>query len=584
MNLLKGIFFLWALLPLFVVAQEKDLVKPNWQNLDLQRDGVFGISTEKAYEQLLKGKSSTPLVVAVIDGGVDNKHEDLKDVMWNNTREIPGNNIDDDKNGYTDDTFGWNFLGSPKGNVRFDNLELVRLIRIYQDKYASVLNTTPLGKEERKEFALYKRLVTEQMDKMQMARIGYENYSIVKKNLDSIESRIGRKNLSVKDIESYSAKNDVESKVLKIIRSELKKTPDYSKVKEDIVEALTYYYNELNYHLNLDFDPRDSIGDNYSDSKERFYGNADAMGPDADHGTHVAGIIAANRKNKIGVKGVADNVKIMSVRTVPDGDERDKDVANAIRYAVDNGARVINMSFGKSFSWDKAIVDSAVKYAETKDVLLVHAAGNDGKNTDRANNFPNRFYGDSTNANFWNAGNRMSDDMPVMGRPMPGLMGGMGRGNVPPKPAVDSAKFARPQSSNWIEVGASSWKDDDNLVADFSNYGKKTVDVFAPGVKINSTMPGSKYKEQEGTSMASPVVAGLAALIRSYYPNLTAVQVKDIIMRSVSKVEHKVKVKDNGESKKVNFSEVCISGGVINAYNALQMASQMNQSLSSKGM
>ncbi len=233
------------------------------------------------------------------------------------------------------------------------------------------------------------------------------------------------------------------------------------------------------------------------------------------------------------------NVKIMAIRTVPDGDERDKDVANSIRYAVDNGAKIINMSFGKGYSWDKKVVDEAVKYAVSKDVLLVHAAGNEAKNTEKEDNVPNRFYVDST-----------------------GVTMGTAEG--------------------WIEVGASSWKNDEDLVASFSNYGGKTVDVFAPGVKINSTMPDSKYKENDGTSMASPVVAGLAALIRSYYPQFTAVQVKEIIMNSVTKVEQKVKIKEEGTSKKVALSEISVSGGVVNAYNALLLAEKTNSTAAVK--
>ena len=574
MKILKRIIYVSAFLPLLAFGQSKDAGKPNWFNLDLNKDGVFGISTERAYCELLKGKKGSPVVVAVIDGGVDPQHEDLKPVMWSNSGEIAGNGIDDDKNGYIDDIFGWNFLGSEKGNVRYDNLEIVRLVRKYQDKYASVLNSTPLSVSEKSEFSLYKKLVTEHMNRLQNARFGYENYSLLKKNLETIVARIGKQNPGLKDFEQYDAQNDAESKVVKIVKSELKRDSDFNKVQEEIIEAYDYYHSQINYHLNIEFDPRDSIGDSYPNASERFYGNSDAKGPEADHGTHVAGIIGAVRSNGIGVKGVADNVRIMSIRAVPNGDERDKDVANAIRYAVDNGAKVVNMSFGKGFSWNKAVVDSAVKYAESKDVLLVHAAGNDSKNTDRVNNFPNRMYGDTTNANFWNLNDRLEAGQAMQSRPTQGMYGGIGR--APQfKPVIDSTKFSYTQAKNWIEVGASSWENDEDLVATFSNYGRRTVDVFAPGVRINSTMPESKYKEQDGTSMASPVVAGLAALIRSYYPSLTAVQVKDIIMKSVTKVNQKVRIVENGEKKKVPFSDLCISGGVVNAYKALELAAQM---------
>ena len=284
----------------------------------------------------------------------------------------------------------------------------------------------------------------------------------------------------------------------------------------------------------MDFDPRtDSVGDNYLNSNDRNYGNNNITGPDAEHGTHVAGIIAAIRNNDLGIKGVADNVKIMAIRAVPDGDERDKDVASSIRYAVDNGAKIINMSFGKAYPWDKKVVDEAVKYAVSRGVLLVHAAGNDGKNTEKEESYPNRLFTDSIGVTMGTA-------------------------------------------AGWIEVGATGWKNDEELLASFSNYGGKTVDVFAPGVKINSAFPGSTYKENDGTSMASPVVAGLAAMIWSYYPQFTAVQVKDIIMNSVTKVEQKVKIKEDGSNKKVLLSDISVTGGVVNAYNAMLLAEKTN--------
>ena len=573
---------IWSLfLPmgLLQAQDKKDQVKPNWQNLDLKKDGVFGISTERAYE-LVKGMKSTPVIVAVIDGGIDEDHEDLKSVMWKNEKEIAGNNKDDDNNGYIDDVYGWNFLGSNKGSVQFDNLELTRLIRVYQSEYAAVLNSTRLTPHQRKEFTLYKKLITEQMYKLENARVGGDIYKKAVSILDSLERKKGKTSLSKSDLEDYKAESETETRAIKVLKSHFKEASSYAELKEDVQDISKTLSAQLNYHLNLEFDPRDSIGDNYKDSRERFYGNNDVSGQDPLHGTHVAGIIAADRTNNKGIKGIANNVRILAVRTVPNGDERDKDVANAIRYAVDNGAKVINMSFGKSFSWDKAIVDSAVKYAESKDVLLVHAAGNDGKNVDFTNNFPNRYYQvDTGNVNFVNlVPDRREMMLPGQGRPQTIGMGGIMRNSEPPKPQPDTVRFKGSQAKNWIEVGAINWKNDDNLVAEFSNYGQYTVDVFAPGVKINSTIPGSKYKEEEGTSMASPMVAGLAALIRSYYPNLKAEEVRDIIMKSVTKVDQKVKVKDTfDETVKVKLSEISVSGGVVNAYTALQMAAERSK-------
>src|SRR5690606_348782 len=281
---------------------------------------------------------------------------------------------------------------------------------------------------------------------------------------------------------------------------------------------------QLQYHLNEQFYSRDTVGDNYSNVNERFYGNSDVSGPDALHGTHVAGIIGASRNNRKGIKGIADNVEIISVRCVPNGDERDKDVANSIRYAVDMGAKIINMSFGKSYSTDKKVVDEAVKYAMSKDVLLVHAAGNDNKNLEKESNFPNKYYED----------------------------GGL--------------------AEAWLEVGASAWKADSTLKASFSNYGKTKVDVFAPGYGINSTVPGSKYEEQSGTSMAAPVVSGVAGIIRSYYPELSAVQVKEIIMKSCVPFNGEVIVEEGTKTLKFPFRDLSVTGGIVNVYEALKLA------------
>ena len=512
--------------------QEFKAGKANWQNLDLKDDGVFGISTEKAYNKLLKKKTSNTVIVAVLDGGIQADHEDLKAVMWINEGEIPGNGIDDDGNGYIDDIHGWNYLGNAEGeNVQYDNLEITRLLRDLQPKYISVLPSTPLSETEKREFQEYQKMVTDYMNKLQRAQTGELNYRDLKEKLDNIVAAIGSSNPSKADINQYKAKNRDEARAIRIVKAAMDDGTSFSSFYEDFKEGYDYYSNQVKYHLNMAFDSRYIVGDNYQNNNDHNYGNADVEGPDALHGTHVAGIIGAVRDNGLGLQGVANNVRIMGVRMVPDGDERDKDIANAIRYAADNGAKVINMSFGKGYVKNKQIVDEAVKYAMEKDVLLVHAAGNDGANTDNVPNFPNRRY-------------------------------------------VDSLGINQGEGEAWIEVGATSWEKD-NLIASFSNYGKRTVDVFAPGVDIYSSMPGSSYKELSGTSMASPVVAGLAALIRSYFPKFTAVEVKDIIMQSVVKPEDKVKISEGGTSKKVLLSDISISGGIVNAYNAIELAEKL---------
>lgn len=522
-----------GILPTLGFSQDKTPAPANWYNLDFQKDGYMGISTEKAQE-LLKGRKASPVVVAVLDGGVDIQHEDLKDVLWTNPKEIPGNGKDDDGNGYIDDVHGWNFIGGKDGkDVDQDNLEVTRLIRIYEPKYISVLPTTPLSEKERREFVAYQKMITDYTSKMEEASFGKLNYGKLKEEVDAVVKKIGKepKDINKADLDAFQPEGDRQKMAIRIAKKELD-TGTFEKFYTDISDAVKYFTDQADFHLNKEFDPRGIVGDDYENANDRDYGNPDVKGPDAEHGTHVAGIIGAKRNNNIGVNGVADNVQIMAVRLVPNGDERDKDVANGIRYAVDNGARVINMSFGKGYAYNKKAVDKAVKYAESKDVLLVHAAGNDSQDNDVEKNFPTKYFTDSVDA--------------VVG-----------------------------EAKNWITVGATGLKQDADLLADFSNYGYRSVDVFAPGVKINSTIPESKYKENQGTSMAAPVVAGLAAMIRAYYPSLTAEQVKEVIMKSVTKVDQKVKVKKDGATKRVYLDEISVSGGIVNAYNAIVEANKL---------
>lgn len=523
-----------GILPTLGFSQDKTSKTPeNWYNLDFQKDGYMGISTEKAQE-LLKGKKATPVIVAVLDGGVDIQHEDLKDVLWTNPKEIPGNGKDDDGNGYIDDVHGWNFIGGKDGkNVDQDNLEVTRLIRIYEPKYISVLPSTPLSEKERREFVAYQKMITDYTTKMEEASFGKVNYGGLKTELDGIVKTIGKdvKDITKADLDAYQTTSDRQKMVIRVAKKELD-NGSFEKFYNDVSDGVKYFTDQADFHLNKEFDPRGIVGDNYEDASERIYGNNDVKGPDAEHGTHVAGIIGAKRNNNKGVNGVADNVQIMAVRLVPNGDERDKDVANGIRYAVDNGAKVINMSFGKGYVYNKKTVDDAVKYAESKDVLLVHAAGNDAQDNDKEKNYPTKYFTDSLDA--------------VVG-----------------------------EAKNCITVGATGLKQDSDLLAEFSNYGYRSVDVFAPGVKINSTIPESKYKENQGTSMAAPVVAGLAAMIRAYYPTLTAEQVKEVIMKSVTKVDQKVKVKSEGGSKRVYLDEISVSGGIVNAYKAIEEANKL---------
>ncbi|MGY4385820.1 subtilisin family serine protease [Pedobacter sp. UYP24] len=498
MKKINGLITLLLLLVLNASAQQ-----PGWLHKDLKTDSIFGISTEKAYAELLKGKKSTQVIVGVIDAGMDFKHEDLKKVAWVNKKEKSGNGKDDDNNGYADDVNGWNFLGSAKGSVTYDNLELARIVKAHPE--------SPL-----------KDTLDQKIAKSTQLR---DNMTGFKTILDGMLKSMGNSAPDSSTFANYKPKTMSEQQVQKIVLEILKEMPGVAEVVKGINGDIKHVEDELKYNYNKDYNSRDTVGDDPKNIDQKFYGNPTVDAYDCDHGTHVAGIIAADRTNNIGIMGIADHTLIMPVRAVPTGDERDKDIANAIYYAVNNGAKVLNMSFGKGYSPNKEAVDKAVKYAISKDVLIVHAAGNESSNNDLGHNFPTALY----------------------------LNGGDAKGN-------------------WIEVGASSFKDTEALPASFSNYGSKMVDLFAPGVAINSTTPGSKYENHDGTSMASPVVVGVAALVREYYPKLTAAQVKEILMKSVTKVTHDVLLPGSTDGKLVPFTDLCVSGGIVNAYDALKLA------------
>ncbi|MFT4535922.1 MAG: cell wall-associated protease [Saprospiraceae bacterium] len=525
-----------------MIAQE-DL--KDWFHKD-PSEGYMGISTEKAYKAL-EGRSSQPVIVAIIDSGVDAEHEDLAKNMWINADEIPNNGIDDDNNGYIDDIHGWNFIGGPNGNnVGPDTYEVTRLYGKYKYKFANA-NPAILNKEDKK---LYKKFLVwqEEVEKQRaraeksIAEVGGVEATIMGA-VDALASTLQKDSLdftleNINKIESSEQAITIGKNISNNFMSsgEVKTVDD---LKAALNEALDgdkkRQQDKLDYAYNPDFDPRSTIvKDDYSNSSESVYGNNDVEGPDALHGTHVAGIVGAIRNNDIGMNGVANNVQIMSVRTVPDGDERDKDVANAIRYAVDNGASIINMSFGKGYSWDKEVVDEAVKYATKKDVLLVHAAGNSAQDNDVTGNFPVNKYDKACGILWWK----------------------------------------KKKSKNWIEVGALSYKSGEDAVATFSNYGQNNVDIFSPGVQIYATLPDNNYTYLQGTSMAAPVVAGVAAVLRSYFPSLKASQVKEIIMESAIPVDLQVKKPGDSSGGLVDFKTLSVQGGAINLHNAVQMAKQ----------
>jgi subtilisin family serine protease len=502
----------------------------NWFNLDMSTDGVRGVSTEVAYETVLKGKKSKTVVVAVIDSGVDIEHEDLNEVIWVNEDEIPDNGIDDDGNGYIDDIHGWNFIGGANGkNISADNLEMTRLYRDLKAEFDGMSEDDVKGGKAKKRYAQYVEIKKE-FDKAAGQAVGqYQQMKMIADAVATTTAALGEAEMTVENVSAIADKSEDEAtkQSAQIVANLLNNGVSASELA-GIDRYVESSKNGAEYYYNLDFDPRaEIVGDDYRNSNEHIYGNNDVEGPEASHGTHVAGIIGAIRNNDVGMKGVANDVRIMSIRCVPDGDERDKDVANAIRYAVDNGASVINMSFGKGYSYDEEVVEKAIKYALKKDVLLVHAAGNSSQNNDVDNNFPNDLLGKKENK----------------------------------------------EAANWLEIGAANWGKNGNQLATFSNYGKEQVDVFAPGVDLYATIPQSDYASLSGTSMASPVVAGIAAVLRSYYPTLTAAQVKQIIMESAVPLEGEVNM-PGSRGKTTTLAEISRTGGVANLVEAVKLAEQ----------
>jgi len=500
----------------------------DWYNYDSKVDGQVGVSVKKAKE-LFKDRNTTVVVVAIIDSGVDVEHEDLKENIWTNSNEIPGNGIDDDANGYIDDIHGWNFIGGEAGNVVEELYETTRIYGSLKGKYDGK-SEDDIASGDQAEYELYletKKETEEQIEKTSKELnelLTFRRQFLIIKAI--LTAQLDGKEFNQENIKSIVS-TDEQTIAAKEVMADL-----YGNgfVESDLTEYVKSLDKRIKYHYNVDFEPRKVVGDDINDPFEKNYGNNDVNGGHAEHGTHVAGIVGAVAENEIGIKGVAKNVKLMVLRAVPDGDERDKDVANAIIYAVDNGAKIVNMSFGKGHSPNKEAVDKAIQYAEANNVLLIHAAGNASLDIDETDQFPMKYFGEDRKDN---------------------------------------------AASNWITVGASDRNKGPELTAQFSNYGQGNVDIFAPGVNVYSTIPEGEYKENSGTSMAAPVVTGVAALVLNYFPELSAAELKDVLLKSANKKYGKSKVYLPGgkeKKKKTRFRNLSNTGGIVNAYNALKYA------------
>ena len=506
----------------------------NWWLLDAAADHFYGTSAERAYHDLLAGRRpARGVVVAIIDSGIDTAHTELHDYLWRNPKEqVDGR--DDDGDGLADDVRGWDFIGGPGGkDVKEDSFEMTRRFAVLRKQFQAP-NPDTASAQGRADYAEYLKLqakIEQKRDeaKNEMAQLG-RIAPAVERATEILRRALGSDSLTAANVSRLqpTTPDVIMARAQYLQLAEAGITPTQIRMAQEEAQA------DLQYHLNPDFDPRAAIvGDDYANTAQRNYGNSDVVGPDAMHGTHVAGIVLGVPGNRDKLADGTPAVRIMVLRAVPDGDERDKDIANAIRYATDHGANIISMSFGKGISPQKGAVDDAAKYADAHGVLLVHAAGNDAANLDTAANFPNRYF---------QAGGEAAD---------------------------------------WVEVGASSWRGADALAAPFSNYSHTRVDVFAPGVDILSTVPGNGHERLSGTSMAAPVVSGIAAMLMAYYPSLTAVQVKQIVLQSATRYADQMVARpaeDGGEAggatPQVRFGDLSATGGIVNAYAAVQAAQQ----------
>lgn len=514
--------------------QDKDLM--TWYHKDFSSSNIYGINTQNTYKFLdSKGLKINPVTVAVLDSGVEVSHPGLLKNMWTNVNEVPNNGKDDDGNGYADDVHGWNFIGGKNADVYTDNMEVTRVVKKYKNIFEGPNSTTNKANQQKmqEEFEMYMKAKEIFTKKSVEAKQNYEIYSRIQKNIPQTIALLKGQKFTQEVVSAIKPTTQDEAMGLQVLMQMSQdptvagKTPAEVQafLEKEMKSAVDYYAPQATKSYNLDYDPRASIvGDDYDNINEKYYGNNHYADPEGEHGTHVSGIIAGLPNGKEVQYGVGyRTAKIMAVRAVPDGDERDKDVANAIRYAVDNGAKILNMSFGKPISPGKNEVWAAFKYAQDKGVLLVKAAGNENEDIYENVYFPTNF-----------------------------------KSVTDPKPFI----------SNMIVVGAST-NNNEFLRADFSNYNQKMVTLFAPGEKIYSTVRDGKYEYLQGTSMAAPVVAGAASVLLAYMPNLTPEQIIESLVKTVNKSTVNAMINSNTNNR---FDLISEAGGVIDLRKAAEYA------------
>lgn len=549
----------------FIKNSKKETLN-NWQNLSPEKDGIYGADVNGAYDFLKGKKSKKKVTVALIGTGIDVEHEDLQGSLWINPKEKP-NGRDDNKNGKIDDINGWNYLGNAQGEVlekarTFADREYLRLkdkysrIQHYGDKYVVVsddekelLEVAP--PENKPEFDYFNRVVRKEsaigskyssIELMKVSRI-YANGLT-----DKLKAKFpDKEHFSYQDFGSMIDRNDTDTlRMLGMTMISVAFMIQPQATWDKVLDYLNNFqpplllkdYQKIEQMNN--FDDRTLIGDDPYKITDTKYGNNILLAENSGEGTSYAGIIGAKRSNDMGLDGIADNVQIMTLRTTPsEGEAYPKDVALAIRYAVDNGADIIQMyasasitPFGEQGDW----INDALMYAESKGVLIVQPVASKSIDMDK---YP--YY---------------------------------------PRKEITPAK----KLSNMITVAASDKKG--SPVPD-SNFGIKSLDLYAPGKDIYSCYTGNTYREESGSEVAASTVTGVAALIKSYYPDLTAMQIRDIIINNVTdrsgeEVEKQSLNMDQGNAKMIKdlflFEDLCASSGILNAAKAVEAASKLSKS------
>lgn len=506
----------------------------SWHYKDINKDSIYGTSFYKWKQENNNSKPKNKIIVAVLDTQIDLLHEALNGKLWKNEKEIPNNHIDDDKNGYIDDVNGWNYIGYKNGNYyRYDNFEYTKII----GNKKKFIENNSFGKDTSYLNKIYKKVEQKQKKNEDY----YKNWKKSldfrvnnwKKVEDTIKHFFPNDDYTINRLDSLYTIYKINDKTFKQRRND----------NDEDLGALIFYKIvslEVNHKTLSDLEEQNKQLDSIIKrnlnpilkSRTKLPLGNNILNNNTfqlDHSTLVAGTIGANDTNGK-IEGFHPNIKIMPLCISLSGDEYDEDIAKAIYYAVDNGAKIINMSIGKEFSMNQKLVTEALKYAELKDVLVVHPSGNDGMNIDEDSYYPNDF----------------------------------------------DYYTQQDLVSNFINVGSISERKGEKVVSDFSNYGKNQVDIFAPGEDVLVAQPNNQYGKDSGTSIAGPMVSGTAALIRLYYPKLTAQEIKTCILESGTPVLHKV-IKPGTKDEMVSFSELCKSGKILNTYNAMEMAKQMSK-------